>query len=339
MRFHEALNEILGNKIQIKLLRILVKTKGSYTGRELAGLINHSQNQTSLALKELERNGLVTWQGVGRAHLYSIDMDNILVSNLLEEAFRLEDSLLEMMANTFFDEIGEDLLFIVLFGSIVRDQERQDSDIDFVLVVKDKADIKAVEEKAAEASMVTTRKFGNQAMPIIVTTTDYDRKTKAKQGFWREVALTGQRIHPDQGRAMSREQLTRQVEKSAARVFWSRAIQCAASMEEALDRKHWEAAGINAVHAAISANDAVLAARKGLKLASVDHGDAARVLMSQLKDEEAQKAGKRLGVIIAKKSRVEYEGKRFTEKEARGIVVDAQRFMKWAEGIIPVKFQ
>lgn len=138
---------------------------------------------------------------------------------------------------------------------------------------------------------------------------------------------------------MPRKPLTRQVDKSAARVFWNRSIQCAAMMEEALDRKHWEAIGINAVHAAISANDAVLAAHKGLRLTSADHADAARILMSQLKDEEAQKAGKRLSVIIAKKSRVEYEGKRFTEKDARSIVVDVQRFIKWAGSIIPGQFQ
>ena len=138
---------------------------------------------------------------------------------------------------------------------------------------------------------------------------------------------------------MPREPLTRKVDKSTARIFWNRAIQCSAMMEEALDRKHWEAAGINAVHAAISANDAALAALKGLRPASADHSDAVRVLMSRLKDDEAQKAGKRLGVIIAKKSRVEYEGKRFTEKEACSLAVDTRRFMKWAGSTIPRQFR
>jgi hypothetical protein len=106
-------------------------------------------------------------------------------------------------------------------------------------------------------------------------------------------------------------------------------------MEEALNRRQWEAAGVNAVHAAISANDAVLSALRGLKPASADHKDAARVLM----DEDAQKAGKRLGVIVAKKSRVEYDDKRFTEKEARSIILDTRRFLEWAKSIIPKEFQ
>ncbi|MHB8894614.1 MAG: HEPN domain-containing protein [Candidatus Geothermincolia bacterium] len=138
---------------------------------------------------------------------------------------------------------------------------------------------------------------------------------------------------------MTREPQTRQVNRSAARVFWRRAMECAAMMEEAFSRGQWEAVGVNAVHAAISANDAVLSALRGLKPASADHKDAARVLMSQLKDDDAQKAGKRLGVIVAKKSRVEYEDKRFTEKEARGIVLDTQRFLDWAKRIVPTEFQ
>jgi len=138
---------------------------------------------------------------------------------------------------------------------------------------------------------------------------------------------------------LTRAPQTRKVDRSAARVFWNRARQCEDMMEEALSRGQWEAAGVNAVHAAISANDAVLAALRGLKPSGADHKDAARVLLSQLKEDDAQRAGKRLGIIIAKKSRVEYDDKRFTEKEAREIATDTRRFLKWARERVPKGFQ
>jgi hypothetical protein len=138
---------------------------------------------------------------------------------------------------------------------------------------------------------------------------------------------------------MTGEPQTRKVDKSAARVFWNRALQCSVMMEEALARGKWEAAGVNAVHAAIAGNDAVLSALRGLKPISADHKDAVRVLISQFKDEASQKAGKRLGVIVAKKSRVEYDDKRFTEKEARDIVLDTRRFLDWAKSVIPKESQ
>jgi predicted nucleotidyltransferase len=196
MRYHEPLNDILGNKVQIRLLRVLVRTKGSFTGRELARLIGYSQNQTSLALQELERNGLVVWQGAGRSHLYSVDSDNILVTDFLEEGFRLEDSLMNRLAGTFFDELGRDLESIVLYGSVAKGEERPNSDIDLVVVVKDKADLKVAEGRVAEASAKVARRFGNQAMPIIVKKSDYERKMKSKKGFWREVAETGVSMPP-----------------------------------------------------------------------------------------------------------------------------------------------
>jgi predicted nucleotidyltransferase len=196
MRYHEPLNDILGNRVQVKLLRVLVRTKGSFTGRELARLIGHSQNQTSLALQELERNGLVVWQGAGRSHLYSVDKDNVLVTDFLEAGFRLEDDLLNRMAEVFLDEIGRDLVSVILFGSIAKGEEKPNSDIDLVVVVRDKADLKTVEDHVAEASANVTRRFGNQAMPIVVKKSDYERKMKSRKGFWREVAETGAIISP-----------------------------------------------------------------------------------------------------------------------------------------------
>jgi predicted nucleotidyltransferase len=196
MRYHEPLNDILGNKVQLKLLRVLVRTKGSFTGRELARLVGHSQNQTSLALQELERNGLVVWQSAGRSHLYSVDPENILITDLLEAGFRLEDDLLERLADVFFHEAGRDLVSIVLFGSVAKAEERPNSDIDLVVVVKDKADLKIVEANVAEASAKVARRFGNQAMPIIVKKSDYERKIRSKKGLWREVAETGVNVLP-----------------------------------------------------------------------------------------------------------------------------------------------
>lgn len=196
MRYHEPLNDILGNRVQVKLLRVLVRTKASFTGRELARIIGHSQNQTSLALRELESSGLVVWQSAGRSHLYSVDSENILVTEFLEAGFRLEDALLDRLADIFFDEVGKDLLSLVLFGSVAKGEEKPNSDIDLVVVVREGADLKVVEDRVAEASLKVARRFGNQVMPIVVKKSDYDKETKSKKGFWREVAETGVNLLP-----------------------------------------------------------------------------------------------------------------------------------------------
>ena len=199
MRYHEPLNEILGNRVQVKLLRVLVRTKGSFTGRELARLIGYSQNQTRLALEELERNGLIVRQSAGRSYLYTADNENILITELLEAGFRLEDALLDRLAAVYLEEVGRDLVSVVLFGSVAKGEEKPESDIDLVVVVRDKADLEVVEDRVAEASVKVTRRFGNQATAMVAKKSDYERKIRQKKGFWREVAETGVRIGPGAG--------------------------------------------------------------------------------------------------------------------------------------------
>jgi predicted transcriptional regulator len=58
MRFHETLEDILGSKIKIRILRLFYRTKGSYTGREIAKLIECSQEATRKALIDLVNHGL-----------------------------------------------------------------------------------------------------------------------------------------------------------------------------------------------------------------------------------------------------------------------------------------
>ncbi len=134
---------------------------------------------------------------------------------------------------------------------------------------------------------------------------------------------------------MGKEPQTKRTDKSKAGTFWDRAQQCGAAMNDALQRGHWEAAGINALHCAISANDAVLVALRGIRPVSKDHKDAVRILQSQFKEEDAQSAAKLLASIISKKTRFEYEQKRLTEKEARELVLNAQRFLEWVKTRLP----
>ena len=191
MRFHEPLNDILGNRTQVKVLRLLARTRSAHTGRELARLIGQSHNSTRFALEELERNGLIVKQQAGRSNLYSLDEDNILMRDILLPAFKLEGRLLDEVAMILSREIGDQLLDIILFGSIAKAEESSRSDMDLVLVFKDEVNLKDIEDTVAEASLLIAKMFGNQVSPIIVTKAEFERKKKAGQGLWKEITKTG----------------------------------------------------------------------------------------------------------------------------------------------------
>jgi DNA-binding transcriptional ArsR family regulator len=191
MRFHEPLNDVLGNRTQVKVLRLLTRTRSAHTGRELARLIGQSHNSTRFALEELERNGLIVKLQAGRSNLYSLDEDNILIREILLPAFKLEERLLDEVAMILSREIGNELLDIILFGSIAKAEESSHSDMDLVLVFKDGVNPKDVEDTVAEASLLIAKMFGNQVSPVLITKAEFERKKKARQGLWKEISKTG----------------------------------------------------------------------------------------------------------------------------------------------------
>ncbi len=196
MRFHEPLDDILGNRTQIKLLRLLARTRSPHTGRELARLIGQSHNTARYALEELERNGLVVKRQAGRSNLYSLDEDNIIYTQILSSAFKLEEELLAEVAKIFSQRLGEDLVAMILFGSVAKGEENPDSDIDLLLVFSDEVNPGDKEDDVAEASLQVAKSFGNQVSTIMLQSAEFDRKKNARSGLWKEIAETGIPIRP-----------------------------------------------------------------------------------------------------------------------------------------------
>lgn len=201
MRFHKPLSDILGSRIKVDILRLLSRTRSDHTGREIAGIIGCSHNAARSALEDLERSGLVIHRQAGRANLYSLDEDNVVVTDILSSAFLVEDGLLGEVASIISRWIGSSLSSIILFGSIARGDEDQGSDIDVVVVLKDGADPDSKEESLADASLEVVRRFGNKLSPILETESGFEGKRKSKKGFWRDIAIEGIELKPGRGRS------------------------------------------------------------------------------------------------------------------------------------------
>ncbi len=98
-----------------------------------------------------------------------------------------------------------------------------------------------------------------------------------------------------------------------------------------LDR--WNSAALDAIHAGISAADASIVASAGVRSASKDHG-AALGLLRRLVPESGATQERQLNGLLAMKNTVEYEQRLATEQEARALVEQAGRLVRWAAGIV-----
>ena len=105
-------------------------------------------------------------------------------------------------------------------------------------------------------------------------------------------------------------------------------------MESSLASRNWDAAGLNAVHSAISAADALLVYHAGIRSAGESHQDAAALLKQYIKDEQTSAKAQNLSKILSFKNISAYEDRELTEAEAGDLAKLSRRFLDWAESLI-----
>jgi len=117
--------------------------------------------------------------------------------------------------------------------------------------------------------------------------------------------------------------------------YWRKAQELESVMQTALLKSNWDAAALNALHAAILANDALLIFFHGIKSSSQKHDDAVKLLTSLMKSSDAQKYSRHLRKLINEKSVVSYTGKLLSPGRSKELCKHAQRFITWVNSLLP----
>jgi hypothetical protein len=90
-----------------------------------------------------------------------------------------------------------------------------------------------------------------------------------------------------------------------------------------------------AIHAAISATDAVTIALSGVRSTDPNHLAAAGLLRDAGRgSDEFEARARQLVTLIQKKNVVEYDGRNARESEAEDAVKRAERILDWATAIV-----
>lgn len=106
-------------------------------------------------------------------------------------------------------------------------------------------------------------------------------------------------------------------------------------MQQSLMKEKWNAAGLNAIPAGISANDALLTFHFGLRSISPKHDDAVKLLISMMKRDDVEIKAKHLRRLISVKNLVEYDGRLLSRSEAESLAKHAERFLDWVRSLLP----
>ena len=175
MKLHNYLEQILGNKISISTLRTLIKHKGKiYTIRKLAKDAGASHPEVSKVIDKLEKFGVVKIQPVGKAYQLSLNNKSYVLTKIVEPAIRAEQRTLDeiiLMLKKYFD--AEEIIAAAIFGSVVKETEKEDSDID-LLVITD--DIEKANVIIADAQEEIGLIFHSKISPIIFSKKEFKSK-------------------------------------------------------------------------------------------------------------------------------------------------------------------
>ncbi|MFH1210277.1 MAG: nucleotidyltransferase domain-containing protein [archaeon] len=109
------------------------------TIREISMLLKKDYPNTYNAIIELEKEGLLNIEKVGKSKVCSIELNQKTISlfSFLDEQESFEANIPNMNKILDFKEFNDDLILVT--GSYVLGKQTKTSDIDLVLIVKEKA--------------------------------------------------------------------------------------------------------------------------------------------------------------------------------------------------------
>lgn len=122
-------------------------------------------------------------------------------------------------------------------------------------------------------------------------------------------------------------------DRGQAKSALKKAKEMSSAATSELARGHWDAAGLNAVHAGICAADAALIASAGVRSVSQDHGAVVGLLVERVPEFTATQR-RQLGGLLKMKNIVAYEQRLLTETEALQLVDQANRLTRWASAVV-----
>lgn len=200
MLVHKYLEEVLGNKAIIAILRTMLKYKGMvFTIRKLAGVADLTHNEAALAIHDLEKLGIIKIQPIGKAYHLELNNKSYILNEIVKPAIQAEKNTITELVNylrKIFDT--KKIVTAAIFGSVATTQEKIDSDIDLFIVCDDSDYAMTL---IVEASREVASRFHGDLSPIIFTQKELKAKKRGHlvQSIINDhILISGKKISSDQ---------------------------------------------------------------------------------------------------------------------------------------------
>lgn len=190
--FRHILEELLGSKVQIAVLKALSLFWKGMTGRRIAREAGVSVRAAQLALQKFVDLGLVTHRAMGNSYLYQLNRDHVLVQEGILPLISLERDLQDRILQQVWEAASPDVVSLWLFGSVARGEETARSDLDVCIIVRQAATKKHVLQRLSEKAVALSRTHSVAVSPVIFSLGEFRKLWQTHDSFVRELGRTGQ---------------------------------------------------------------------------------------------------------------------------------------------------
>jgi predicted nucleotidyltransferase len=182
---HQPLDEFLGARGNVGVLRILSRHGGALSASEVANRSRLTRQGANKALAQLVTLGIVTVEGQGRSRLYRLNRRHplaVAVIELFQAESRRVDAFFDLVRHTA-EAMRPPPIAVWMFGSAARREDRADSDLDLAVVGPPEHVLEQA-ESLEDALLEMAESSAIQPSIITLTPDEVRRHAAGRTGFW-----------------------------------------------------------------------------------------------------------------------------------------------------------
>jgi predicted nucleotidyltransferase len=188
MKFNLSPADVLNSKTKTKIVTFLLNHEAAMSEREIASVLNVSHMSINRIMKELADINFVHYVTIGKAHLWKVNRGSYafgVLSQLINDISKIKGPLEDLKKTILENLPGSIVKKVVLFGSVAKGIEKENSDIDIFILVKNLEKKKEVEAFVERLSNKCFDLYGNGLAPYILT--DHEINQRRNLGVIQEI--------------------------------------------------------------------------------------------------------------------------------------------------------
>jgi len=177
---------------ELKILASFFPLTKEYTTREIETKSRYSHERVYTTLMDLVEQGYLVKRKIGKTYLFKLNIQRDVLlpyvyfqTERKESFFRSVTHFVRSALDDFIKKIeSSDLVSVIIFGSYAKGEQREDSDVDVLCIVRKKYDIDRV-------ALSLRHKYDRKITPVIVLSEDFPNMKKDNPTFYRGLVEFG----------------------------------------------------------------------------------------------------------------------------------------------------